>query len=104
MATYNVDLTPSVRIRNSEGYLDTSVKDGRSIQRPFNCTMVVNGVNEKMVGRLADGDTYDDTTYAVVTPNVQAGHPTFNQGTPTISLPNVREGHPTDSTTSGSTR
>jgi hypothetical protein len=103
MATYNVDLTPSVRTRNSEGYLDTSVKNGNSIQRTLNCILVVNGTDRKMVGRLADGSTYDDTTFELPVNDIQPGHPTFSQGTPIIVVPNVTEGHPTASQGSGST-
>ena len=34
--------------------------NGKSIQRTCNGMMIVNGVNRKMVGRLADGDTFDN--------------------------------------------
>jgi hypothetical protein len=40
--------------------MDTSILNGKSIQRTFHGLMVVNGSNRKMVGRLADGETFDD--------------------------------------------
>lgn len=103
MAVYTVVLTPEVVTQASEGNLDTSVMGGMSAQRTFNDTMVVNGPNRKMVGRIADGGTYDDTTFEVVVHDVVAGNPVFSSGTPRIANDNVTSGHPTASSDTGST-
>lgn len=78
MAIYTVDLTPDLVTPDSEGSLDTTVVEGNSLQRTFEMTMVVNGGGGmKIVGRLADGATYnDDTDYEPEYEN-QPGHPTF---------------------------
>ena len=76
MASYTVDLTPSLVTPSSEGSLDTSVVNGLSTQRTFEMTMVVSsGGDRKVVGRLADGDTYNDVV-VTVTNDIPAGHPT----------------------------
>ena len=103
MATYTVDLTPALVNQNSEGSLDTSVSGGVSAQRTQECVLVVNGSDRKQLHRLADGETYDDTSFETVTPDVSAGHPTFDSGSPVVSVPNVTVGHPTASLESGST-
>jgi len=103
MATYTVNLTPATRNQLSEGYLDNSVKNGRSIQRTMEAVLVVNGPNRKQLYRLADGETYDDTTFETVVHDIQAGHPTFNSGSPVVSSVNVTVGHPTARSDSGST-
>jgi hypothetical protein len=103
MAVYTVDLTPSLVNQSSEGSLDTSVVGGLSLQRTKESLLVVNGVNRKQLYRLADGETYDDTTFETVTPDVSAGHPTWNSGSPVVSSNNVTVGHPTASSDTGST-
>jgi hypothetical protein len=103
MATFTVDLTPAVVMQNSEGFLDTSVVGGLSKQRTVDALLVVNGSNRKQLYRLADGETYDNTTFDAVVPNVVAGNPNFPAGTPSIVSVNVTVGHPTASTGSGST-
>jgi hypothetical protein len=103
MAVYTVDLTPVVVTNSSEGSLDTSVVGGLSIQRTFNDHMVVNGSDRKIVGRLADGSTYDDTTFETVSSDLPIGNPTVSEGNPVISENNVTAGHPTASSASGST-
>lgn len=103
MATYNVDLTPDLVNQVSEGSLDTSVTNGLSKQRTMECVLVVGEGDRKQLHRLADGETYDDTTFEIVTPDIVPGHPTFNTGSPLISEPNVTVGHPTASVNSGST-
>jgi len=103
MATYTVQLTPTLVNQVSEGNLDTTVRGGLSSQRTFNDTMVVNGSNRKMVGRLADGETYDNTTFDVVVHDVPAGNPNFDAGMPVVEEDNVTTGHPTASSESGST-
>lgn len=103
MASYTVKLTPDFRNQVSEGHLDTSVVDGHSIQRTEESLLVVNGSDRKLLYRLADGETYDDTTFETVVPSVSAGHPTWDSGSPVVASPNVTVGHPTASSESGST-
>lgn len=103
MASYTVKLTPDFMNQVSEGHLDTSVVDGRSIQRTEDALMVVNGSDRKVLYRLADGETYDDTTFAVAVHDISAGHPTWDSGTPVVDSPNVTVGHPTARSDSGST-
>jgi hypothetical protein len=103
MATVTVDLTPDLVNQNSEGSLDTSVSGGLSAQRTMECVLVVGEGDRKQLHRLADGATYDDSTFETVTPDVSAGHPTFQSGSPVVASPNVTVGHPTASSASGST-
>jgi hypothetical protein len=103
MATFTVDLTPAVVMQTSEGFLDTSVAGGLSKQRTVDALLVVNGSNRKQLYRLADGETYDDTTFATISPDVPAGNPNFDAGMPVIDEDNVTVGHPTASSESGST-
>lgn len=103
MAVYTVDLTPVAVNQASEGSLDTFLVGGNSIQRTKECVLVVNGANRKQLYRLADGESYNDTTFETVVPNVSAGHPTWNSGMPVVSGNNVSVGHPTARTDSGST-
>lgn len=103
MAVYTVDLTPSVITEVSEGSMDTSVMNGLSTQRTKECVLVVNGSDRKQLYRLADGETYDDTTFATVSSDLPIGNPVFDAGTPVIGSDNVTIGHPTASLDSGST-
>lgn len=103
MASYTVDLTPVVVTAVSEGSLDTSVVGGNSIQRTKESLLVVNGSNRKQLYRLADGETYDDTTFATVSSDLPIGNPAFYAGAPVISNNNVAIGHPTARSDSGST-
>ena len=102
MATFTVDLTPSLINKTTEGSLDTSVVNGFSKQRTFEMTMVKNSSGgRKIVGRIPDGGTYNDvTTYVNPYQNV-AGHPTFRSGNPVVRSA-VTSGHPT-ALSSGST-
>lgn len=59
VVNYTVKLTPDEVNIGTEGYLDTSVVDGVSIQRTMNSIIVKNGNNQKVVGNLKDGDTFD---------------------------------------------
>jgi hypothetical protein len=75
MASYTVDLTPSLVTFSSEASLDTSLLNGLSKQRTLNATLLVNSSDQlKMVGRLNDGDTYNDVV-TVVSRNISAGNP-----------------------------
>ena len=103
MASYTVQLTPDLVNQSSEASLDTSVSGGLSAQRTMEAVLVVNGSDRKQLYRLADGETYDDTTFEVPVNDVSAGHPTWDSGTPVIDSPNVTVGHPTASSESGST-
>ena len=103
MASYTGDLTPVVVTVVSEGSLDTSVVGGLSTQRTKESVLVVNGANRKQLYRLADGETYDDTTFETVSYNLPIGNPVFDAGTPVISVDNVTVGHPTADSGSGST-
>ena len=104
MASYTVDLVPDLVNLASEGSMDTSVNnEGLSVQRTMESVLVVNGSDRKQLYRLADGETYDDTTFETVTPDVSAGHPTWDSGTPVVESNNVTVGHPTASSASGST-
>lgn len=103
MATYTVDLTPVVVTPVSEASLDTSVLNGLSLQRTKESLLVVNGGDRKQLYRLADGETYDDTTFEVVVHDVPAGNPNFDAGMPVVEEDNVTTGHPTASQDTGST-
>lgn len=102
MATITVDLTPDLVNQVSEGSLDTSVSNGLSVQRTQEAVLVVNGNDRKQLYRLADGETYDNTTFETVVATNQAGHPTFSVGT-AVSRPAITVGHPTALASSGST-
>lgn len=103
MASYTVKLTPDLVNEVSEGSLDTSVVGGLSKQRTKEAVLVVNGSDRKQLYRLADGETYDDTTFATVVHDISAGHPTWDSGMPVVDSPNVTVGHPTARSDSGST-
>lgn len=103
MASYTVKLTPDFRNQVSEGHLDTSVVGGLSKQRTKEAILVVNGSNRKQLYRLADGEVYNDTTFATAVHDIPAGHPTWNSGNPVVSMDNVTVGHPTARSDSGST-
>ena len=61
VVNYTVKLTPDEVNIGTEGYLDTSVVDGVSIQRTFGSfeTVLLNG-DRKISGNLNDGDTFDN--------------------------------------------
>jgi hypothetical protein len=63
MSNYQVKLTPDFRDRTTEGGLDSSVLNGKSIQRTFCMMEVVNGKNRKMVSNVPDGNEFNDTTF-----------------------------------------
>ena len=60
MTDFIVNLSPDVVNMATEGGLDTSLLNGKSLQRTLNGVMVVNGENRKMVGRLADGEQFNN--------------------------------------------
>jgi hypothetical protein len=60
MTDFIVNLSPDVVNMATEGGLDTSLLNGKSLQRTLNGVMIVNGENRKMVGRLADGDQFNN--------------------------------------------
>lgn len=65
MATYTVNLSPTLVNLATEGSLDTTVTNGNSLQRTMHGILVKNGSDYKMVGRLNDGGTFTDTVAAV---------------------------------------
>ena len=65
MATYTVNLSPTLVNLATEGSLDTAVVNGNSIQRTMHAILVKNNTDYKMVGRLADGGTFTDTVAGV---------------------------------------
>lgn len=60
MADYAVKLTPNVVNLATEGSLDTTVVGGVSLQRTMDMVLVSNS-GLKMVSRLKDGDTFNNT-------------------------------------------
>lgn len=61
MATFTAELSPVLVNLGTEGSLDTSVTGGNSLQRTVHGIMVVNTGERKMVGRIADGGSFNDT-------------------------------------------
>ena len=59
MATYTVNLTPSLRNMATEGSMDTAILDGVSIQRTVFLD-VYNSDNKKVVA-ADDGTSFTDT-------------------------------------------
>lgn len=66
MADFIVNLSPNVVSMATEGGLDTSLLNGKSLQRTLNGVMIVSGANRKMVGRLADGDQFNNIIDGVI--------------------------------------
>lgn len=62
MSNYNIKLTPNFITPFSEGDLDSSILDGKSLQRTFNMYEVKNYGNKKMIS-AKDGETFNDTTF-----------------------------------------
>ncbi len=60
MPNYEINLQPNLVNLGTEGSLDTSILNGKSIQRTVHGLDVVNGENRKIVGRLSDGDVFDN--------------------------------------------
>jgi hypothetical protein len=66
MENYLLKLTPDARNMDSEGSLDTSVLNGKSIQRTMNILDVTDSSgNRKVVGVLRDGQTFDNVVSGV---------------------------------------
>ena len=62
MSNYNIKLTPTFIDPTTEGSLDTSILNGKSLQRTFNMYEVDNAGARKMIS-VKDGDTFNDTTF-----------------------------------------
>ena len=62
MSNYNIKLTPNFIVPFSEGDLDSSILDGKSLQRTFNIYEVKNYGNIKMIS-AKDGETFNNTTF-----------------------------------------
>lgn len=61
MANYSIKLTPDLRNMSTEGSLDTSLLNGKSLQRTFHDLDVIIDGNRKKVGNFKDGDTFNDS-------------------------------------------
>jgi hypothetical protein len=62
MSNYNIKLTPDFIDPTTEGSLDTSILNGKSLQRTFNMYEVDNAGARKMIS-VKDGDTFNNTTF-----------------------------------------
>ena len=62
MSNYSVKLTPNFTNPATEGSLDTSMLDGKSLQRTINMYEVDNNGNRKMISGK-DGGEFNDTTF-----------------------------------------
>jgi hypothetical protein len=62
MSNYNIKLTPNFIDPTTEGSLDSSILNGKSLQRTFNMYEVDNYGARKMIS-VKDGDTFNDTTF-----------------------------------------
>jgi hypothetical protein len=71
MADFIVNLSPDVINMATEGSMDTSLLNGKSLQRTLTGVMVVSGENRKMVGRLADGDQFNNIIDGVTEADVR---------------------------------
>jgi hypothetical protein len=63
MSNYNIKLTPDLINPGTEGSLDTSIFNGKSLQRTLSMTEIVNGENRKMIANVQDGAAIDDVTF-----------------------------------------
>ena len=62
MSNYNIKLTPTFIDPTTEGSLDSSLLNGKSIQRTFNMYEVNNDGNRKMIS-AKDGEEFNNTTF-----------------------------------------
>ena len=62
MSNYNIKLTPNFIDPTTEGSLDSSILNGKSLQRTFNMYEVDNAGSRKMIS-VKDGDTFNNTTF-----------------------------------------
>jgi hypothetical protein len=62
MSSYNIKLTPNFIDPTTEGSLDSSILNGKSLQRTFNMYEVDNAGARKMIS-VKDGDTFNNTTF-----------------------------------------
>jgi hypothetical protein len=62
MSNYNIKLTPTFIDPTTEGSLDSSILNGKSLQRTFNMYEVDNAGTRKMIS-VKDGDTFNNTTF-----------------------------------------
>jgi hypothetical protein len=63
MTNYNIKITPDLIDPTTEGSLDSSILNGKSIQRTVNMYEVDNAGNRKVIVAVEDGDTFNDTTF-----------------------------------------
>jgi hypothetical protein len=62
MSNYNVKLTPNFTNPATEGSLDSSLLNGKSLQRTFNMYEINNDGNRKMIS-AKDGEEFNNTTF-----------------------------------------
>jgi len=62
MSNYNIKLTPSFTNPATEGSLDSSLLNGKSLQRTFNMYEINNDGNRKMIS-AKDGEEFNNTTF-----------------------------------------
>ena len=62
MSNYSIKLTPTFIDPTTEGSLDTSMLDGKSLQRTINMYEVNNNGNRKMISGK-DSEEFNDTTF-----------------------------------------
>lgn len=67
MANYEINLNPNLVNIDTEGSMDTSLLNGKSIQRTVTGLEIVNNNNRKIVGRLSDGESFDNIVAGVST-------------------------------------
>ena len=60
MTNYSINLSPNLVNISSEGGLDTSVLNGKSLQRTVNGLMIKTNSGRKIVGRLQDNEQFND--------------------------------------------
>jgi len=66
MKQYNINLSPNLVNLGTEGSLDSSVTNGNSLQRTVNGISVTDeNHNTKIVGRLNDGQIFDDSINSI---------------------------------------
>jgi hypothetical protein len=83
MSNYNIKLTPNFIDPTTEGSLDSSVLNGKSLQRTFNMYEVDNSGIRKMIS-AKDGDTFNNTTF-----QNSSGVGTFEAGLLTITADQI---------------
>ena len=95
MADFIVNLSPDVINMATEGSMDTSLLNGKSLQRTMTGVMIVSGENRKMVGRLVDGGEFNNIVDGVTIEPTDTPEPTATD-TPEPTPTDTPEPTPTD--------